>query len=80
MTAYDFSILLLRVVLGLTMAAHGYNKFFGGGLRQAVLAVAASSLLAGGLVVLATTGPWLPGVAGFAILFGLGSGLTSIVS
>lgn len=31
MTAYDFSILLLRVVLGLTMAAHGYNKFFGGG-------------------------------------------------
>ncbi|OKH78175.1 MULTISPECIES: DoxX family protein [Mycobacteriaceae] len=31
MTAYDFSLLLLRVVLGLTMAAHGYNKFFGGG-------------------------------------------------
>jgi putative oxidoreductase len=30
-TAYAFSILLLRVVLGLTMAAHGYNKFFGGG-------------------------------------------------
>ncbi|HEV7420977.1 MAG TPA: DoxX family protein [Mycobacterium sp.] len=31
MTAYDFGILLLRVVLGLTMAAHGYNKFFGPG-------------------------------------------------
>jgi len=30
-TAYDFSLLLPRVVLGLTMAAHGYNKFFGGG-------------------------------------------------
>jgi putative oxidoreductase len=30
-TAYDFGILLLRVVLGLTMAAHGYNKFFGPG-------------------------------------------------
>jgi putative oxidoreductase len=30
-TAYDFAILLLRVVLGLTMAAHGYNKFFGKG-------------------------------------------------
>jgi putative oxidoreductase len=29
--AYDFAILLLRVVLGLTMAAHGYNKFFGKG-------------------------------------------------
>jgi putative oxidoreductase len=25
------ALLLLRVVLGLTMAAHGYNKFFGGG-------------------------------------------------
>ncbi|TRW80337.1 DoxX family protein [Mycolicibacterium sp. 018/SC-01/001] len=31
MTAYDFAICLLRVVLGVTMAAHGYNKFFGGG-------------------------------------------------
>src|SRR5262245_25362887 len=34
MTAYDVGVLLLRVVLGLTMAAHGYNKFFGrGGLN-----------------------------------------------
>lgn len=37
MTAYDgadFGVLILRVVLGLTMAAHGYNKFFGkGGLK-----------------------------------------------
>ena len=35
MTAYheaaSFGLLILRVVLGLTMAAHGYNKFFGGG-------------------------------------------------
>jgi putative oxidoreductase len=30
-TAFDFALLVLRVVLGLTMAAHGYNKFFGGG-------------------------------------------------
>jgi putative oxidoreductase len=30
-SAADFAILALRVVLGLTMAAHGYNKFFGGG-------------------------------------------------
>ena len=29
--AGDTAILILRVVLGLTMAAHGYNKFFGGG-------------------------------------------------
>ena len=27
----DVGLLVLRVVLGLTMAAHGYNKFFGGG-------------------------------------------------
>lgn len=27
----DVAVLMLRVVLGLTMAAHGLNKFFGGG-------------------------------------------------
>src|SRR5262245_66233395 len=33
-TAIDTGLLILRVVLGLTMAAHGYNKFFGpGGLN-----------------------------------------------
>ncbi|MFD4351316.1 DoxX family protein [Nocardia sp. NPDC058518] len=31
MTAYDTGVLILRVCLGLTMAAHGYQKFFGGG-------------------------------------------------
>ncbi|WP_280302029.1 DoxX family protein [Nocardia abscessus] len=31
MTAYDAGVLILRVCLGLTMAAHGYNKFFAGG-------------------------------------------------
>ena len=31
MRAYDVAVLLLRLVLGLTMAAHGYNKFFGSG-------------------------------------------------
>jgi len=30
-TAYDVGLLILRLVLGLTLAAHGYNKFFGGG-------------------------------------------------
>src|SRR3954466_4988762 len=29
--AYDTALLILRVCLGLTVAAHGYNKFFGGG-------------------------------------------------
>ena len=31
MTAYDVGLLILRLVLGLTLAAHGFNKFFGGG-------------------------------------------------
>lgn len=30
-SGYDVGLLLLRMVLGLTMAAHGYNKFFGAG-------------------------------------------------
>src|ERR1700742_2728938 len=30
-TYQDVGLLILRVCLGLTMAAHGYNKFFGGG-------------------------------------------------
>ncbi|WP_046317204.1 DoxX family protein [Mycobacterium sp. UM_Kg1] len=30
-TSADVALLLLRLVLGLTMAAHGFNKFFGGG-------------------------------------------------
>jgi len=29
--AYDVGLLILRLVLGLTLAAHGWNKFFGGG-------------------------------------------------
>src|ERR1700749_4535281 len=31
MVAYDLGLLTLRVVLGVTLAAHGFNKFFGGG-------------------------------------------------
>ncbi|MEB3021168.1 DoxX family protein [[Mycobacterium] crassicus] len=30
-TATDVALLILRLVLGLTLAAHGFNKFFGGG-------------------------------------------------
>ncbi|WP_123024378.1 DoxX family protein [Mycolicibacterium stellerae] len=34
MSPFDVGVLLLRVVLGLTMAGHGYNKFIGpGGLK-----------------------------------------------
>ncbi|WP_406814451.1 DoxX family protein [Mycobacterium sp. M23085] len=30
-TFHDVGVLILRLVLGVTLAAHGYNKFFGGG-------------------------------------------------
>lgn len=30
-TATDAALLILRLVLGLALAAHGFNKFFGGG-------------------------------------------------
>lgn len=30
-TFHDVGLLILRLVLGVTLAAHGYNKFFGGG-------------------------------------------------
>ncbi|MGV0044912.1 DoxX family membrane protein, partial [Mycobacterium colombiense] len=29
-TFHDVGVLILRLVLGVTLAAHGYNKFFGG--------------------------------------------------
>jgi putative oxidoreductase len=31
MSAYDAGLLIVRLCLGITMAAHGLNKFFGGG-------------------------------------------------
>jgi putative oxidoreductase len=31
MNVHDVGLLILRLVLGLTLAAHGFNKFFGGG-------------------------------------------------
>ncbi len=31
MSAYDVGLLIVRVCLGLTLAAHGYNKIFSGG-------------------------------------------------
>ena len=31
MTPYEVGLLILRLVLGVTLALHGFNKFFGGG-------------------------------------------------
>ncbi|WEZ83399.1 arsenite efflux MFS transporter ArsK [Rhizobium sp. 32-5/1] len=61
------------------VASRLLNMIFGERLSQTTLAIIAAGLLVLALVVLRTTSPWVPGVVAFAILFGLGSGLASIV-
>jgi hypothetical protein len=61
------------------VASRLVNLVFGGRLRQTVLALVATLLLAAGLAVLLGTAPALAGIAIFVVLFGLGSGLISIV-
>jgi MFS family permease len=56
------------------------NMLLGRDLPPTWLAVIAASLPPAGLAVLVTTAPSLAGAVVFAILFGLGSGLTSIVA
>ena len=55
------------------------NMLAGRGLSQLVLAVISAALLVAGVSTLLVSAPWIYGAAAFAILFGLGSGLTSIV-
>lgn len=61
------------------VASRLINMVFGGRLAQTVLAVIAAALLAIGLLMLVLTTPVIPGIAIFVMLFGLGSGLASIV-
>lgn len=61
------------------VASRLINMLFGGALRQTWLALGATASLAAGLAVLLLTTPSMPGAIAFAILFGLGSGLMSIV-
>ncbi len=62
------------------VASRFINLLFGGGLSQTWLAVIAALLLPAGLMVLLPTSPWMVGAVLFALLTGLGSGLTSIVA
>jgi MFS family permease len=62
------------------VASRLINLVFGRELSQKWLAVIATLLIPLGLVVLMMTTPSVPGAVLFAICFGLGSGLTSIVS
>lgn len=55
------------------------NMVFGGGLSQLALALISAVLLPAALVILIVTAPSVPGALLFAVVFGLGSGLTSIV-
>ena len=56
------------------------NMVFGGRLSPSSLALIAASLLPLALLLFTTTAPDLAGAVLFALLFGLGSGLTSIVA
>ena len=72
--------LVVSVLFGpAQVASRLINMLFGGRLPQTYLAVLAAFLLAAGLCMLPLTMPWVPGAFLFVILFGLGSGLTSIV-
>lgn len=55
------------------------NMVFGGGLSQLTLALISAVLLPAALVILIATAPSVPGAVVFAVVFGLGSGLSSIV-
>ncbi|KKB06822.1 major facilitator transporter [Devosia geojensis] len=62
------------------VASRIINMRFGKGLSQPLLAAIGAGLMPAGLAVLALTAPLPAGAAVFAVLFGLGSGLSSIVS
>ncbi|MCJ9720261.1 arsenite efflux MFS transporter ArsK [Agrobacterium sp. SHOUNA12C] len=55
------------------------NMVFGGGLSQLTLALISAVLLPAALAILIVTAPSVPGAVAFAVVFGLGSGLSSIV-
>ncbi|MDN2581952.1 arsenite efflux MFS transporter ArsK [Aquibium sp. ELW1220] len=61
------------------VASRLINMVFGGRLRQSWLAILAGLFLTSGVVLLAIAAPSVPGIAAAVILFGLGSGLFSIV-
>lgn len=72
--------LVVSMLFGPSQVASRFiNMLFGGRLSQTSLAIIAATLLPSALLLLFVTSPWLPGVIVFAILFGFGSGLASIV-
>lgn len=71
---------LVSTVFGPSQVASRFiNMVFGQGMSQLTLTIISAALLPGALVVLSVSAPALPGAILFAILFGMGSGLYSIV-
>lgn len=62
------------------VASRLINMAFGKDLPAPTLAVISALLMPAALMVLALTAPAVPGAVAFAVIFGLGSGLFSIVS
>ncbi|MBX3578777.1 MAG: arsenite efflux MFS transporter ArsK [Rhizobiaceae bacterium] len=62
------------------VASRLVNMVAGRALSQTSLAIVAAFMLPASAAVLAASAPWLPGALTFAILFGFGSGLNTIVS
>ncbi|MBX3530139.1 MAG: arsenite efflux MFS transporter ArsK [Rhizobiaceae bacterium] len=62
------------------VASRLINMTFGGTLRQTALVIIAATLLPTGIAVALGFAPTTAGIAAFVILFGLGSGLLSIVT
>ena len=56
------------------------NMIFGKGLPPLYLAVLAAMLIPAGVIVLLLSAPSVPGAMAFAIIFGMGNGLLSIVT
>ncbi|GAB5428107.1 MAG: arsenite efflux MFS transporter ArsK [Devosia indica] len=74
-------VLLISSIFGpAQVLARLVNMVFGGRLRPTALAIIAAATLPIALLLLAVSAPALAGAMAFALLFGLGSGLTSIVS
>lgn len=61
------------------VASRLLNMIFGGRLSQTMLAVMSAAFLSVGAAALLVSGGWLVGLGAFALVFGLGSGLASIV-
>jgi len=62
------------------VASRFVNMVFGKNLSQLMLAAIAAVLMPGAVLLLLLTAPSIPGALVFSVLFGMGSGLQSIVS